>query len=361
MHSVPRFVLFLMILSWISCKNKRESVSPIEGPITEAVYATGFVKSSNQYQVFPKSSGTIRKLHVKKGDEVKKGQLLASISAEVSRLNSENATLNASFSDYEANRNKINEAKVALSLSAKKLKSDELVYQRQKRLWEEQIGTKYELEQRELQVANSKTAYESAALRLKELERQLKFTSEQSKKTERISKSLLSDFDIRSEVQGKIYSLLKEEGEMVSPQSPIALLGDASDFILVLQVDENDITRLVSGQKIALTMESYKGQVFEGVVTKIYPLMNERTRSFEIEASFTKAPPVLFPNLTVEANIIITHKEKALTIPRNYITEQDEVWISEKEKRKVKTGLRDYNRVEILSGLTTTDKLYSLQ
>ena len=352
------WVLYFLLV-WSACKDKKESVLPTEGPIIEAVYASGFVKSQNQYQVFPKSGGTIRKLLVQKGDFVKKGQIIASISSDVSRLNAESAGLNADFSDYDANTNRIREAKVGLELAAKKLKSDSLVYQRQKRLWNDQIGTKYELEQRELQYANSRTTYEAAYFRLKELERQLKFNAAQSKKNEKISRSLLADFDVRSEVDGKIYALLKEEGEMTGPQSPLALIGDALDFIVVLQVDENDITRLQAGQKIQVTLESYKGQVFEAVVQKIFPLMNERTRSFEVEAVFVKAPDVLFPNLSVEANIIITQKEKALTIPRNYLTDQDEVWISDKEKRKIKTGLRDYNRVEVLEGLKPTEPIYA--
>jgi len=59
------------------------------------------------------------------------------------------------------------------------------------------------------------------------------------------------------------------------------------------------------GQKIILSLDSYKGQSFEAVVTKISSIMNERTRSFLITAEFTIKPPSIFPNLSVEANIII--------------------------------------------------------
>ena len=94
------------------------------------------------------------------------------------------------------------------------------------------------------------------------------------------------------------------------------------------------------------------------IYTKINPLMNERSRSFMVEADFIRQPPTLYPNLTVEANIIIQSKEKVLTIPRNYLTEDSFVWISEKEKKKVVTGLKDYQKVEIISGIAAGDIIY---
>lgn len=355
---MQRMILGLVFIQVLSCKEKRESTKPHAGGITEAVYAAGFVKSQGQYQVFPKSNGIIRKFYVQKGDIVSKGQIIASISSDVSKLNVENAELSAQFADYNANQNKISEAKSSLQLALKKLQSDSIVYQRQKRLWNEQIGTKFELEQRELQLTNSRTSFEAALYRLRELERQLKFNSEQSKKTERISKSFLTDYEVRSEKEGRIYTILKEEGEMAGPQSPIAILGDARNFYVLLQVDENDITKITPGQKVSLRLESYKNEVFEAVVTKVLPFMNERTRSFEVEATFTNAPPNLYPNLTLEANIIISKKDKTITIPRKYLTEDNEVWINKKDKRKVKTGLQDYDKVEIIEGLKENETIY---
>jgi multidrug efflux pump subunit AcrA (membrane-fusion protein) len=102
-------------------------------------------------------------------------------------------------------------------------------------------------------------------------------------------------------------------------------------------------------------MDSYKGQVFEGVVDKIDPIMNAQSKSFTVEASFVNPPATLYPNLTTEANIIISVKEKALTIPRTYLVDDNYVILSSKEKRKVTTGLKDYQKVEILDGLKATD------
>lgn len=168
---------------------------------------------------------------------------------------------------------------------------------------------------------------------------------------------MLDDYNVRSEVNGKIYSILKEKGEMVSPQMPMAIIGDARSFLLVLQVDENDIVKVQNGQKIFVSLDSYKGQVFEAVVKDINPLMNDRSRTFEVDARFTKQPATLFPNLTVEANIVIQTKDSALTIPRKYLIDDEYVMLSKKEKKKIKVGLKDFQKAEILEGLNKNDKI----
>ncbi len=85
--------------------------------------------------------------------------------------------------------------------------------------------------------------------------------------------------------------------------------------------------------------------------------MNERTKTFMVEALFTKAPKILYPNLTVEANIVIQTKKNALTIPRNVLNNDNTVTKSNGDKVQVKTGLKDYNKVEILSGISASDEL----
>ena len=86
--------------------------------------------------------------------------------------------------------------------------------------------------------------------------------------------------------------------------------------------------------------------------------MKERTKTFTAEAVFSNQPLVLYPNLTAEANIIIQTKEKALTIPRNYLIEDSLVIVNKKEKRPVKTGIKDFQKVEIIDGLTDKEVIY---
>lgn len=288
---------------------------------------------------------------------VKKGTPLLKIENETARLNTENARIAAEYSSVSANAAKLRELQEAIDLARSRKQNDSLLLVRQRNLWQNKIGTKVELEQRELSYKNAVTAYRSAILRYNDLKKELNFAARQSRKNLQISESVAEDYTVKSETAGKVYSVLKEKGEMVNPQTPVVILGDASDFILELQVDEYDIARIKEGQKVLLNLDSYKNQVFEAEVYKINPAMNERTRSFTVEAAFTKRPPTLYPNLTTEANIIIQEKKNALLVPREYVVDGSFVLLENGNRKKIKTGLKDYQQVEILDGLTKDDVL----
>ena len=109
--------------------------------------------------------------------------------------------------------------------------------------------------------------------------------------------------------------------------------------------------------QVLVTLDSYKGKVFNAKVTKIYPLMNERSKTFLVEAEFTQAPEVLYPNITFEANIVMQSKDKALLIPRTYLLNDSTVLNAKGKEINITTGLKDYQKIEILSGITANDEL----
>ncbi|MCE3296703.1 MAG: transporter [Crocinitomicaceae bacterium] len=349
--------LLLMILLLFSCSKKTETASPEQGDITESVYASGIVKSEGQYQVYPRSNGTLEALFVQEGDVVKDGQVLFSIYNETSKLSRENAQLQAEFSSFENNQDKLRELKMNIDLARNKMRNDSINFERQKSLYRQEIISRNTYEQSELLYENSKTAYRSAQLRYNDLQRQLSFSSRQSQRNLEISRNMESDFLVKSEQTGKVYAILKEKGEMVNMQTPVAIIGDAERFLVELQIDENDIVRIRTGQKLVVILDSYKDQTFEAQVTKINPYLNERSRTFTVEAAFTQKPPQLYPNLSLEANIVVSSKKGALLIPRKFLVDDTYVIRRDGKKIKVKTGLKDYQKVEILSGISKNDVL----
>jgi HlyD family secretion protein len=352
-----RLLLFFMLLTIISCKNKQETVIPSVEDITESVYASGIVKSLNQYQAFSKVNGIVEDIYITEGQYVKKGTPILSVSDDVQKLNKENSKLAAAFNDFNTNKGKLQDAEMTVELMKNKMKNDSMLYFRQKALWEQQIGSKVELEQRELAFQNSKTAYFSSKVKFNDLKRQLDFFSTQSKKNLSISERMESDYTVRSEINGIVYSFDKSKGELVNIQTPLAIIGDATNFYLELEVDEPDIFKIKIGQTVIVSLESYKGQAYEATVSKIDPIMNERTKTFTIEAVFTKQPPKLYPNISLEANIIIQSKNKALLIPRNYTIKDQYVIKANGDTVPVVTGLKDYQKIEILSGISLEDEL----
>jgi HlyD family secretion protein len=349
--------LFLLGFIFYACNNKSGKIKPVITSISESVYASGIIKSKDQYEAFATVNGIIENIFVSEGDTVKIGTTILSISSEAQKLNKENAELTAKFSDYNTNRDKLNEAKQFIELSKNKMKNDSALLARQKNLWQDQVGTKVELEQRDLAFQNSKTDYLSSIVKYDELKRQLSFTSLQSKKNLKISNTQESDYTVKSEMNGIVYSLPKFKGELIGPQTPLAVIGNARDFILEMQVDEYDIFKIRTGLIVVVTMDSYKGKVFEAKVTKIYPIMNERSKTFLIEATFTEPPATLYPHITFEANIILRTKDRAILIPRNYLIKDSIIVKSNGDSVVVKTGLKDYQKIEIISGIGIDDEL----
>lgn len=352
-------ILFIVLLTSIfSCKKKQEKILPTVESITESVYASGIVKSKNQYKVFSTVNGLISEVLVTEGDTVKKGDVIIKLQNTTAELNTENAKITADYNAVNANAERLNELQININLAKARMDEDASLQRRQQNLWNENIGSKNELEQRQLAYKNSATAYEAARLRYTQLQKQTQFQEKQSQKNVEISSIIKNDYSIKSNADGKVYNILMKKGEMVNTLSPVAIIGDGLDFLIELQVDEYDITKIKIGQIILLNMDSYKGQVFDAKVTRINPIMNEKTKAFLVEANFAKKPPSLVPYLTCEANIIIKTKEKAITIPRSYLLEGDSIWIDTKTKKKVTVGLKDYQKVEILNGLIATDFIF---
>src|SRR3954465_11878023 len=97
------FTVSSVLILFVSCKPRQEKTQPVVQDITESVYASGIVKSENQYQVFATVNGLIQQVLVTEGDIVKKDQPIISIINETSELNRQNAQLAAEYADVNAN------------------------------------------------------------------------------------------------------------------------------------------------------------------------------------------------------------------------------------------------------------------
>ncbi len=345
-----------------SCGNpENETISPEVRSITESVYASGIVKAVDQYEAFTLATGPVQEIFVKEGDTVEIGTPILAVFSEREKLSRESAELARSFADLQANQSRVRDLELSIELAKSKMKNDSLLYVRQKNLWSKEIGTAVEMEQRQLTYQSSKSSYDSYVLRFRELKREVEFNSKSASMTLDISKVLENEYVLKSKIRGKVYAILKEKGEMVSAQTPLAILGSADKFLLELQVDEYDISKVIPGQRVMVSMDSYKGESFEGKVTQVYPIMDTKSKSFTVEAEFLKNPPRLYPNLTLEANIIIEIKENTLVIPRNFLINDERVITENKDTLLVKVGIKDYQFAEILEGLDENTTLIKPQ
>ncbi|MBK9249933.1 MAG: HlyD family efflux transporter periplasmic adaptor subunit [Ignavibacteria bacterium] len=354
--------LSLALLS-SSCKKNNESLTVTRSDITESVYASGKVKAIDQYNVYSTVNGVVLEIPIKVGDRVAVGQTILALDNITSGLNTENAkaALELSAENSRKGSDKLREIELSVTIALERLRLDSIQFGRQKNLWEQKASTQFEFDQKKLVYDNSLLNYQSTKARLAQLKTQLQNDLKRASINYDLNKKLYSDYSIKSAFDGKVYDILKERGELVNPQTVLAVIGRADTFMLELEVDENDIINVSQGQKTLVTMDSYKGHVIEAVISKINPIMNERSRTFTVEAQFTTPPMKLYPNLTAEANIILQSKHNTITIPNSYIVDKKYVIMANDEKRAIKIGLKDYQKSEVLEGLNAKDIIYKPQ
>lgn len=349
------FVLSLTLIS--ACKSKLDTISPKRQSITESVYASGVMVSKNQYQIFSTVSGIVDAVFIEEGANVEIGSPILSIVNDAQKLVADNAKLSADFNALDFNKGKLDEAKLLVVLSKSKMEHDVTMLERQKSLWSQNIGSKVELEQKELNLESSRNNYESAKQKLDELQKQLNYLSKQAQINLSISKRNNDDYLVKSKIKGKVYQINIAKGEIVTPQISLAIIGDDKKYLLEMQIDEYDIVSIRLGMAVLVVLNSYKDSVFNAVVSKINPIMNLQSKSFTVEAEFIRPPSVLYPNISFEANVVISTKKDAFLIPRNYLL-NDSIVVNKSGKRLiVKTGLKDYQMVEILSGIDLNEEL----
>ena len=348
-----------IILLFAACSEKREGLSPTVGPITDAVYASGVVKARDQYQAYAAVNGLVSYVHVEAGDTVKKGDALFTIDDRASSLGSQRAELAVDLLRQNAGAASpvLEQLRINVEQTRTRLANDSLMYARQKNLWAQNVGSKAELDNRELAYTSARNAYQAAQKAYTETRTRLKNELRMAENELALRRAAQGDHTVRSLVDGRVYDVLIERGELATTQRPLAILGRADAFVLELQVDEYDIVRVAPGQAVVVTMDAYKGRTLQAAITRVDPLMNERSRTFTVEAVFTE-PPLLYPNLTAEANIIIQRKERALTIPADYLVDERYVLTGPDERTEVEVGLRDLRRVEILAGIDSPTTLY---
>ncbi len=350
-------MLFGFIL--VSCNNNEEKIQPTITEITESVYSSITIQPDSLYQVHAIVNGILDKNLVEEGDTVAKETPLIQIINNSPKLNAENAKLSYELAqkNYKGSAAVLSSIDEEIKAAALKITNDSINYYRQKNLWDQQIGSRvaydtkklaYELSTNSLDLLKNK--YDRTK---EELETQLK----QARNNYTTSIITTKDFTINSKINGKVYALYKNPGEIVSTVEPLASVGSAMVFVIEMLVDEVDIVKIKKGQKAIITLDAYNSQVFTAKVSKIYPKKDERNQTFMVEALFDKAPEVLYPGLSGEANIIIAHKKEVLTIPKQYLIEDSKVK-TDNGIVDIVIGLQSMDTVEILSGISEQTWIY---
>ena len=350
--------ILIVLLIW-SCKKESDVINPEYKTITESVYASVTIQPDSLYNAYSIVSGILDKNFVNEGDMVSKNQSILHIINKVPQVTVDNAKLSLQLAqkNYTGDAAVLTGIEDEISAATIKFENDSINYERQKNLWLQKIGSKAEYDNKKLNYELSQKNLQQLQNKYQRTKNELQTTIQQANNNLRTSILTNKDFTIKSIIDGKVYALNKEPGEIVTTMEPLATIGSASVFVMEMLVDEVDIVKISLNQKVIITLDAYNTNVFLGKVSKIYPKKDERNQTFKVEARFDEQPDVLYPGLSGEANIIIATKENVLTIPKDYLISNTKIKTDEGIV-DIKTGLQNMEYIEVTDGLTENSRIY---
>jgi len=276
----------------------------------------GKIVTENMYYVSPRGmGGQVKAIYVKQGDVVKKGQLLMKL---------DDAIVNQQIASLKTQLNFVKD-----------------IYNRQKNLWAEGIGT-------EVQLLTSKNNVES-------LEKQISIVAEQ-----------LSMSNVYAEVSGVIETLSIRVGEtfMGGPMAGITIV-DPSNLKAVVEIPENYMSKVKKGLPVIIELPDLNKQI-KSVVSLVSQVIGVNNRSFNAEARIG-ADASLKPNQGAVIKILDHESSNAIVVPVATVQTDENgkyVYLMVTEngkfvarKKQIIIGELYDDLIEVKSGLTTTDKL----
>ena len=272
----------------------------------------GSVKTKQDIVLFAEFAGILTNVYVKEGQNVKKGQVLAKI---------EDGGLSQQLS----------QAKTQESLAR-------TTFERQKRLWEQQIGS-------ELQFLQAEANYKGQQDLVRQLESQLEKTL------------------IRAPFEGIIDNVISEQGSVVAPgQSQIIHIVNLNNMYIEAEVPESHLQNVTKGKKVEVSFPVL-GKTIETSIRQVGNSINPNNRAFRIEVGVPNKNGDIKPNLTSKLKINDYTNPKAILIPQSIISENAdgeqyvftvdslENNIGKAKKAIITTGKTQGDFIEILSGL----------
>lgn len=272
----------------------------------------GNVSTKQNIVITPEFNGVLTTVYVKEGQRVSKGQTLA----------------------------KIDDGGLSQQLAQLQIQTDlaKTTYERQKRLWDQKIGS-------EMQYLQSKSSYEA-----------------QQKAVENL-KSQIAKTIVKAPFNGTIDDVITDQGTVVAAgQSQLFRIVNLSNMYIETDVPETYITNVTKGKKVIVEFPVL-GKTYDASVRQAGSFINPANRTFKIEVAVPNKDKNIKPNLTAKMKINDYSSEKAYLIPQSVISEnakgeqyiyviQDVVNNIGTTKRVIiKTGKAQGDIIEVLGGI----------
>ncbi len=233
----------------------------------------GNVTTKDLLVITPEYNGILTNVYVKEGQKVSKGQLLA----------------------------KIDDGGLSQQVAQLQIQADlaKTTYERQKRLWDQNIGS-------EIQFLQAKSNYESQQEAVNQLQQQIAKTS------------------VRAPFSGTIDDVITEEGSVVAAgTSPLMRIVNLDNMYIEVEVPESYVSNVVKGKKVEVDIPVL-GETINTKIRQASDFINPANRTFKAEIDVPNKDKNIKPNLTARLKINDYTNENAILIPQSVISENAE-------------------------------------
>lgn len=290
-----------------------------KAPFDHFIELQGDVTTKQNVLIYPEVPGILYQVNVSEGQQVRKGQVLARI-------------------DDGGLSSQVQQMKTQLALS-------KTTFERQKRLWDQKIGT-------EIQYLQAKASFEAQENAVKQMESQL------------------DKFTITAPFAGVIDDVIKDQGTVVSPGGPgseVFRIINLSNMYIEVAVPETYIADVTEGKAVKVFFPVL-GMEIESKIRQTSNFINPNNRSFTVEVPVPNGNGKVKPNLTAKVHINDYQNSEAILIPQSVISENSEGEqyafvvsgingdnIAQANKSIIKTGKTQGDYVEVLEGIKDGD------
>lgn len=313
--------------------------------ITKKTVATGSVVPRQAVEVKPKLTGVLSELYVEPGQIVKKGDALGKI-----QIIPDAQMVNAAESSLRA-------AQIAVENARRELEREEALFKRG-------VVSEAEVYRFRTDYALAKAQADNAASNLQLVKKGARGGEKQS------------NVIITATVDGTVIDVPVKTGYSViqansfNPGTTVATIANMGDMIFEGRVDESEVGKIVEGMKLAIRIGAIDNETFEGRLEFIAPQGKEIDGAiqFAIKAAMVQKPGhTIRAGYSANADIVLDERKRVAAIREAVVQygHEDktkpyvEVETAPQQfvKREVKLGLSDGVKVEVLSGVTATDRL----
>lgn len=329
-----------------------DTVTVRRGDLQQTVDATGKLQFHQFADVDVQVAGQIKEVLVSVGDTVQKGKVVMEISPAVQAK------------QMESNRTQMTRLQAELADQQAQTDFAELQFKRQTQLKAQNATREESFESSRMTLSSARARVDSINAQIHQLETTLKFDEESRQHTQ-----------VLAPISGTVVAVNARPGQTVSTGQaavPLMRIADLSQMTVQARVAEIDVTRLRRGMTANFKTPGYPGRLWSGKLRQVIPVPADGTGEqgkqtfYNVLFEVNNPEQELMSGMTAQVQFVVAQAKDAVLLPANLLGESDAEGLYEVQvlttngqiiARKLKIGVRNQQRVQVLSGLEAGEQV----